>query len=171
MTLFCNEVTPGVLAATAMMATAIGLAAALRHQASSEVLTNGNRGLKGNRPQNRKIDNGTGAARRAAQPRRPFRPKPEEEEEEEEEEDEWGRREIVKFIKEKTANGNGVEDIQDWEEINQVVREKIGNEYALQKWERFNEIVEAKFENGEEIDWDEMLRYASKARVMACTQQ
>ena len=35
----------------------------------------------------------------------------------------------MKLIKEKIAEG--IEDIQDWEEINQVVREKIGNEYAL----------------------------------------
>jgi len=98
----------------------------------------------------RRQDIGTGKARR---------PLLTEHEEEEKEEDEWGRREIVKFIKKKTQNG--VEDL-DWEEISQVVREKIGNEHALGKWEEFNANIEEKIENGEDINWEEMMRLAPK---------
>jgi len=163
------QVTPSVLAATAMMATAIGLAAALRHQASPDNADRNRKRIRG-RIRPRKFHNGAGWPRH---PKQPTRPSTNGQEDDKIRvlydlvRDLYGHlrksmtKQTMKSLEEKIQNGV---DIEEWEEIDAVVREEIGNEDALKKWEQVDEIIQEKFENGEDIDWEEILRGASTER-------
>jgi len=107
------QATPSVLAVTAMMATAIGLAAALRHQASSG---QGHR----NRIRPQKVNHGAGGAKPKdippIQPARPLNT--------DEEDDEGVGREIRR------------EDVlKKWQQIDENIREELENGRDID-WER-----------------------------------
>jgi len=150
------QATPSVLAATAMMASTIGLVAALRQRASSEVVTKGDQKRKRNhRSRLGKIVDGGGKARRQMLTAK------------DEQDKKWKKEDFIKFIKGKVLDGV---DIEEWKEISQVVKENLANAdapaeqitEALEQWEEADQTVQQKLENGEEIDWEAVFKQAEQ---------
>jgi len=146
-------ITPSVMTATAMMATAIGLAATLRQQASSEVDRDRKRQRKPKAKErlkrlkrkktlyrNQKIH--SGAVKRLST------------DEEKQMEMKDPRR---NDIPSRTKTENGV-DIDEWKKIDEVIRAQIGFGEDLEKWEEIDGVIRRRINSGLVANWGEIQR-------------
>jgi len=146
------------MTATAMMATAIGLAATLRQQASSEVDRDRKRQRKPKAKErlkrlkrkktlyrNQKIH--SGAVKRLST-------------------DEEKQMKMKEFVKEKTENGV---DIDGWKKIDEVIRAQIGFGEDLEKWEEIDGIIRRRINSGLVANWGEIQRLLGKRSATQST--
>jgi len=157
-----RQATITVMAATAMMATAIGLAATLRQQASSEV--------DGHRKRQRKTKKTWDRVRRQKKTRdrndeihsgavtRPPLSRDEKQEQ-------WDS--LIKFVKEKTENGA---DIEEWKEIEEVIRAEIEEEKDLERWAIIGVDVRRRIKNGSVVNWEYIKGLLGRSRVRRADQ-
>jgi len=151
-----RQATITVMAATAMMATAIGLAATLRQQASSEV--------DGHRKRQRKTKKTWDRVRRQKKTRdrndeihsgavtRPPLSRDEKKEE-------W---DSLKKFKEITENGA---DIEEWKEIDAVIRAEIEEKKDIERWEKIDGEVRRRIKNGSVVDWSDIKGLLGRSRA------